>query len=141
MPISLSDLPTVNAGLNLTSAVLLVVGYAMIRTGRKALHARFMVAAFVTSVLFLISYLTYHFHQMATHYEGSGALRVVYFAVLISHVVLAVTVPPLALRTLYLAWRKRWASHRRWARWTLPIWLYVSVTGVVVYLMLYVLPA
>ena len=135
---SISDLPTVNATLNLTSTVLLVLGYALIRARRKRAHAVCMISAFVVSTLFLTSYLVYHYSVGHVEYRGTGGLQVVYLSILFSHVALAVLVPPLALRTLYLAGRRRWSSHRRWARWTLPVWLYVSVTGVVVYLMLYV---
>lgn len=139
--ITLSDLPAVNASLNLVSTLLLVAGFAFIRRRRVKAHARCMLAASLVSVLFLISYLVYHYNHMTTPYQGEGGLRILYFTVLSSHIVLAVTVPPLALRTLYLALRRRWGSHRLWARWTFPIWLYVSVTGVVVYLMLYVFEA
>ena len=135
---SFEDLPTLNASLNLFATMLLIGGFAAICGGATSLHARLMVAAFVVSTLFLISYVVYHYSHPSTKYTGEGALRAVYFTVLISHILLAVTVPPLAIRTLYLAARKRWESHRRWARWTFPIWLYVSVTGVVIYAMLYI---
>lgn len=138
--IGISDLPAVNAGLNSTATVLLLAGWVFVRRGRIRGHARCMVSAFAVSVLFLTSYIVYHYHHPTTRYEGEGLLRAVYLSVLATHIVLAVAVPPLAIRTLWLAARRRWPSHRRWARWTFPIWLYVSVTGVVVYLMLYVLP-
>lgn len=131
-------LPHVNASLNTLSAVLLVSGYLAIRRKNKARHASLMLLSFAVSVLFLTSYLIYHYQAGHTAYEGEGVLRAVYFTVLISHVVLAAVVPVLALITLYLAFRERFERHRRIARWTFPIWLYVSVTGVVVYLMLYV---
>jgi putative membrane protein len=138
--VSLSDLPTVNACLNTVAAILLALGWVAVRRGRTGLHARFMIAAFVTSVIFLASYITYHYQHPTTPYSGTGWARGAYFAILISHIVLAALVPPLALWTLWLAARKRWESHRRWARWTFPIWIYVSITGVVVYLLLYVVP-
>ncbi len=134
----LSVLPTVNAGLNGLAGVLLTAGYAAIRRGRVNVHRACMIAAFVTSVLFLASYLTYHVEVGITPFQGQGLLRWLYFAILIPHVILAAAVAPLALYTLYRALRREFARHRRIARWTLPIWLYVSVTGVLVDMMLYV---
>ena len=131
-------LPTVNASLNGLAGVLLTAGYIAIRSGRVSVHRACMIAAFVTSVVFLASYLTYHARVGMTPFQGQGLVRWVYFAILIPHVILAVAVLPLALYTLYRAVRREFARHRRIARWTLPIWLYVSVTGVLVYLMLYV---
>lgn len=133
-----SVLPTVNAGLNGLAGVLLTAGYVAIRSGRVSVHRACMIAAFVTSVVFPASYLTYHARVGITPFQGQGLLRWVYFAILIPHLILAVTVVPLALYTLYRALRRDFTRHRRIARWTLPIWLYVSVTGVLVYLMLYV---
>ena len=133
----LSYLPALNAALNATSAVLLSLGYVFIRRKRIAAHRACMVSAFVTSILFLISYLYYHYHHGATSFPGEGLVRGVYFAILISHTTLAIAIVPLALTTLYRAWREQFDRHRRIARWTLPLWLYVSVTGVVVYFMLY----
>lgn len=133
----LSALPAVNAALNGSSAFLLVLGYAFIRQRAITAHAMCMLGAFFTSMLFLISYLYYHYHHGATPFPGTGALRVIYFAVLISHTALAVAVLPLAIVTLYRALRGRFAKHVALARYTLPIWLYVSVTGVIVYWMLY----
>ena len=133
-----SVLPTVNATLNGIAGLLLACGYAAIRGGRIPLHRACMLAAFATSALFLVSYLTYHFHSPVNPFQGQGPVRALYFALLISHIVLAAAVVPLALLTLSRALRGRFARHRRIARWTLPIWLYVSVTGVLVYLMLYV---
>lgn len=130
-------LPGVNATLNATCAILLLAGYLCIRRRNVATHAACMGAAFGVSILFLISYLTYHFLHGSTRFQGTGWVRPVYFAILISHTLLAVAIVPLALRTLFLAVRNRLAEHTRLARWTLPLWLYVSVTGVVVYLMLY----
>lgn len=135
--LTLSDLPTLNASLNGVAAVLLTAGYFCIRRGWIVAHHRLMLAAFAASALFLSSYLFYHYHRLSTPFEGEGALRWVYFTVLISHILLAATVPPLALLTLSRALRKKFDRHRRIARWTLPIWLYVSVTGVAVYWMLY----
>lgn len=134
---TLADLPALNAALNATAAVLLIVGYTLIRRGRIPQHRRVMIAAFCTSVLFLISYLVYHAHVGSKHFPGHGLVRGVYLAILLTHTVLAAAVPPLALVTLWRGLSARYDRHRRIARWTLPIWLYVSVTGVVVYLMLY----
>jgi uncharacterized membrane protein YozB (DUF420 family) len=129
------SLAHVNAALNATSAVLLVLGYRAIRRGAVPVHARFMVAAFITSTLFLASYLTYHY--LAGHRTYAGSMRPVYLAILGSHIILATVTVPLAATTLVLAALGRFERHRRVARWTFPIWIYVSVTGVVVYLMLY----
>ncbi len=133
----IADLPLVNATLNGTAAVLLTTGYVQIRRGHRDVHRAFMIAAFVTSALFLVSYTTYHAHAGSRPFTGHGAMRAVYFTILISHVVLAALVLPLAIVTLSRALRGKFAAHARLARWTLPVWLYVSVTGVVVYLMLY----
>jgi putative membrane protein len=130
-------LPAVNATLNAIAAVLLVCGYVMIRRRRFTTHRRFMLAAFATSALFLVSYVTYHANIGSKPFGGQGAIRLVYFAILISHVILAAIILPLALITLSHALRDRFERHVPIARWTLPIWLYVSVTGVIVYLMLY----
>ncbi len=134
---SLTDLPHLNALLNITSSVLLALGYYFIRRKRKLLHKRVMVAALITSTLFLISYLLYHYNVGSVRFQGMGTIRTVYFAVLISHTILAVAVPPLAIITLIRALRERFDQHKRIARWTLPIWFYVSLTGVIVYVMLY----
>ena len=131
------SLPALNACLNATSAVLLVTGYRLIRSGRRDAHRKVMLTAFGTSILFLISYLTYHAQVGSVPFEGQGAIRIVYFTILISHTILAATVPFLAVITLRRGLKSDFARHRKIARWTLPIWLYVSVTGVVVYLMLY----
>jgi uncharacterized membrane protein YozB (DUF420 family) len=135
--IGIQDLPTVNATLNTISAVLLVVGYVLIRRRNIGAHRKVMIAAFSVSVLFLISYLTYHSNAEAVRYQRTGAIRVVYFTVLISHIILAATVPFLAIITLSRGLRADYGRHRSLAVWTLPIWLYVSVTGVIVYWMLY----
>jgi putative membrane protein len=135
--ITAADLPTLNAALNGCSALLLSAGYLAIRRRRVSLHRLCMLAAFSTSALFLISYLVYHGAVGATRFTRSGVLRVFYFSVLGSHTILAVVALPLAVMTLYLALRGRTARHRTVARWTIPIWLYVSVTGVVIYWLLY----
>ena len=137
MTLSVSDLPLVNASLNGLATILLIVGYVFIRQRRIAAHRATMVAAFATSVLFLASYLVYHAHVGSRPFPGQGPIRVVYFVILITHIVLAAVVPPLAAITLWRAYRGRFDRHIRIARWTLPIWLYVSVTGIVVYWMLY----
>lgn len=135
--IQISDLPTVNATLNTISAILLTIGYVLIRQRRIEAHKKCMLAAFAVSVLFLISYLIYHANAGSTPFTRQGWIRPVYFTILISHIILAFVIVPLALRTLYLAWRERFEQHRRIAKITLPIWLYVSVTGVLIYVMLY----
>ncbi len=135
--LSLSRLPVLNATLNATSALLLVVGYLFIRQKRVTAHKICMGTAFMTSTLFLISYLTYHYQIGSRPFQGHGWVRPLYFGILISHTVLAIFIVPLVLLTLYPALRDRFEKHARIARWTLPLWLYVSITGVVVYLMLY----
>ena len=137
MPEYIPYLPHVNAILNSTSAVLLLAGYRFIRHGRINAHRNCQIAAVATSTVFLTSYLTYHFYHGATKFTGQGIVRPVYFAILLTHTILAVVIVPLILLTLYRASRKDFVRHRRIARWTLPLWLYVSVTGVIVYLMLY----
>ncbi len=132
-----ADLPAVNAMLNATAAVLLVTGFVLIRSGRKRAHRRVMIAAFIASSLFLAGYLVYHAHAGTVHFRGTGPVRAVYFAILLTHTVLAAAVPPLAVVTLWRGLGGRFDRHRRIARWTLPVWLYVSVTGVVIYWMLY----
>lgn len=129
--------PALNAFLNLMSAVFLTIGFIQIRKGRMLRHRAFMLTAFLTSTAFLVSYLAYHYYAGSTRFQGHGPIRTVYFAVLISHSILAALVVPLVLLTLTRGLRERFPAHRRVARWTLPIWLYVSVTGVLVYLMLY----
>ncbi|MEM1544349.1 MAG: DUF420 domain-containing protein [Candidatus Bathyarchaeia archaeon] len=131
------DLPTVNAILNAMSACFLICGYAFIRKRKIAAHRNCMLTAMTVSALFLISYLIYHSQVGATKFSGTGWVRPVYFAILISHTVLAAAIVPMATVTLYRALRKDFSRHRLIARWTLPIWLYVSVTGVLIYLMLY----
>jgi putative membrane protein len=135
--IETASLPALNATLNATSAALLVAGFLSIRSGRRALHIGCMIAACATSTLFLTSYLYYHARVGSVRFTGTGWVRAAYFAVLLSHTVLAVTILPLVLRTVALAATKRFAAHKTIARWTLPLWLYVSITGVIVYGMLY----
>jgi len=135
--ISITDLPAVNATLNATSAVLLFNGYRLIRKKRITAHKRSMIAACCASVLFLISYLTYHYFHGSTPFPGQGWIRPVYFSILISHTILATAIVPLVLITLTRALKERFDAHGRIARWTLPLWFYVSVTGVVIYFMLY----
>jgi len=131
------NLPTVNATLNATAAVLLVIAYVLIRRKKIEAHRRVMLAAFGVSALFLVSYVIYHAQAGSTPYRGEGWTRPVYFTILITHIILAAAIVPLALMTLRRGLRRDDARHRAIARWTLPIWLYVSVTGVVVYWMLY----
>jgi len=137
MPDYISFLPHLNALLNSTSAVLLVSGFRFIRLGRIQAHRNCQLAALFTSTLFLVSYLTYHYYHGSTRFTGQGMVRPVYFVILLTHTILAVVIVPLILITLYRAARGDFDRHRRIARWTLPLWLYVSVTGVIVYLMLY----
>ena len=135
--IPLTALPAVNAALNGTTALLLSTGWVMIRGRRIAAHRLCMLSAFGVSTLFLASYLYYHAHSGLRHFQGSGWIRPVYFAILISHTVLAAAIVPLAVVTIALGLSARFPKHRRIARWTLPLWLYVSLTGVVVYALLY----
>jgi uncharacterized membrane protein YozB (DUF420 family) len=134
---SIHDLPAVNATLNAVSGVLLLVGYALIRARRIEQHRAVMIAAFITSSLFLICYVVYHAEVGSVRFTRQGFVRPLYFTILVSHVTLAATVPPLAIITLSRGLKARYAEHRRIARWTFPIWLYVSVTGVLVYVLLY----
>jgi uncharacterized membrane protein YozB (DUF420 family) len=131
------DLPSINAFLNFTSAVLLTWGYTLIRRRRIDQHRRVMLTAFATSCLFLVCYIVYHAQVGSVRYQHTGILRPIYFTILISHTLLAAAVPVLAIITLNRGLKARYTAHRAIARWTLPIWLYVSVTGVVVYAMLY----
>ena len=133
----IASLPTLNASLNALASVFLVAGYVMIRRRRIDAHRRCMLSALGTSALFLISYVIYHANAGSVPFKGTGAVRVVYFAVLIPHIILAAAILPLALITTARGLRGDYTRHVRIARWTLPIWLYVSVTGVIVYLMLY----
>src|SRR5215471_4174081 len=130
-------LPTVNAILNATSGILIVTGYVMIRRKKVRQHRACMIAAVCTSLLFLTSYIVYHSQHGATRFAGVGAARPVYFTILISHTLLAIVIVPLVIITLRRALASRFAKHIEIARWTFPLWVYVSITGVVVYLMLY----
>lgn len=134
---SLRDLPACNALLNLTAATLLVAGYILIRRGHREAHRKAMLGAFAASILFLASYLVYHFQVGSVRFAKTGPIRTVYFIILATHTVLAAAVPVLAVITLRRALTGRFQAHRAIARWTLPVWLYVSVTGVLVYWMLY----
>lgn len=134
---SVADLPHLNAALNATAGMLLLAGFYFIRAGRIRAHRACMLAAFATSALFLTSYVVYHAQVGSRPFPGTGLVRTIYFAILVPHVVLAAAVLPLAIVTLRRGLRRDDARHKRLARWTLPVWLFVSVTGVVVYLMLY----
>jgi len=134
---TLHDLPAVNATLNGLSGILLIVGYAGIRAGRIEWHRRCMIAAFVTSAVFLVCYVIYHAQVGSVRFTRQGFVRPLYFSILITHVTLAATVVPLAVMTLRRGLRAQYPRHRAIARWTLPVWLYVSVTGVLVYVLLY----
>ncbi len=135
--IPLADFPALDAALNSLSAVLLTLGFVFIRRKNILAHKICMLSAFASSTLFLVCYLWYHAHHGVTHFSGQGAVRGVYFTLLGSHTVLAAAIVPLVLMTLYRAIRGRFEQHRKIARWTLPLWVYVSVTGVLVYWMLY----
>lgn len=135
--LSIADLPSLNASLNAVSAACLLLGYAFIRTGRRAAHRACMLAALASSALFLTSYVIYHLNIGSRPFEGTGVLRTVYFTILITHVVLAAAIVPLVVMTVWRAFGERFADHRRIARITWPLWMYVSVTGVVIYWMLY----
>jgi len=133
----ISDLPAVNATLNALSSIWLSFGYLFIRQKKISAHRFCMIGALITSALFLISYLTYHYYAGSKPFAGQGAIRIVYFTILLTHTVLAAVIVPMALITLFRALRERFDQHKRIARWTLPLWFYVSVTGVIIYLMLY----
>ena len=137
MMLTLSDLPLVNAILNAASAVLLCLGVMHIKEKHIDTHRNFMLAAFAMSTLFLMSYIVYHANVGSKPYPGHGIMRVIYFSILIPHVILAAAVLPLAIITLSRGLKARYTQHRRIARWTFPIWMYVSVTGVLVYVLLY----
>jgi putative membrane protein len=134
---SVHDLPAVNATLNGVAGVLLLIGFLLIRSRNIDLHRRFMIGAFVTSALFLVSYVVYHAQVGSVRFTRQGFVRPLYFTILVTHVTLAATVLPLAIVTLTRGLKGRFQAHRTIARWTLPIWLYVSVTGVLVYVLLY----
>ena len=131
------DLPAVNAALNATSAVLLSIGWWLIRHGRVQAHKRVMIAAFSVSIAFLVSYLVYHAQVGSVRFTKPGPIRILYFSILLTHTVLAAAIVPLVLMSLSRGLRMQYDRHRAIARWTMPLWLYVSVTGVIVYVMLY----
>ena len=133
----ISYLPHLNACLNGTSALLLLTGYSFIRSRNVVAHRACQIAALAISILFLASYLTYHFNHGTTRFQGTGLARPIYFTILTSHTILAMVIVPLVILTFYRAFRGDFARHRKIARVTLPLWLYVSITGVIVYLMLY----
>jgi uncharacterized membrane protein YozB (DUF420 family) len=135
--LTVGDLPALNATLNGIAAIFLIAGYILIRRGKQLLHKGCMLAALVTSALFLVSYVIYHLNAGSRPFPGQGPIRIVYFVILITHVFLAAAILPLALITTGRGLRAQYDRHVRIARWTLPIWIYVSVTGVVIYLMLY----
>jgi putative membrane protein len=134
-----SDLPAVNASLNFVSTIFISTGWYLIRRGHWRRHIACMITAVISSTLFLVTYVTYHLQvgERSTHFTAQGIVRYLYFAMLISHILLAFVTVPLVLLTLVPAFRRRWEQHKRIARWTMPIWLYVSVTGVLVYFMVY----
>ena len=132
-----SLLPTINAILNATSGALVLLGYRNIRRGKDAIHKKFMLTAIGVSALFLASYLAYHWEVGSIKFQGEGIIRIIYFSILISHTILAVIIVPMVLRTAFLALKGQYAKHRKIAKLTFPIWVYVSATGVIVYLMLY----
>ena len=136
---TISDLPAVNASFNAISTVFISLGWWFIRRGFWRQHIACMITAVCSSTVFLTCYLIYHFHvgEKSTHFTAPGIVKAIYFALLISHILLAFVTLPLVIATLIPAFRRRWEKHRRIARWTMPIWLYVSITGVLVYLMLY----
>jgi uncharacterized membrane protein YozB (DUF420 family) len=135
--VTIHDLPAVNASLNALSGILLLVGFALMRAGRIEQHRKVMLAAFVTSSVFLVCYIVYHAQVGSVRFTRQGFVRPLYFTILVTHVTLAATVVPLAVVTLRRGLKRRYPQHRRLARWTFPIWLYVSVTGVLVYVLLY----
>jgi uncharacterized membrane protein YozB (DUF420 family) len=137
IPLTVHDLPAINATLNAISGLLLAAGYVLIRQRRRRQHRACMVAAFAASSLFLVSYLTYHAQVGSVPFTRQGFVRPVYFTILLTHIALAATVLPLAIVTLTRGLRERFDAHRKVARWTFPIWMYVSVTGVLVYVLLY----
>ena len=136
---TISDLPATNASLNFISTIFISCGWYLIRCGHWRRHVACMITAVFSSTLFLVGYVTYHVHvgERSTHFTAQGIIRTLYFTMLISHIVLAFVTLPLVILTLIPVFRRRWDRHRRIARWTMPVWLYVSVTGVLVYLMVY----
>jgi len=138
---SLPLLPTINASLNGIAAVLLFLGWRAIKSGNRERHKTIMIAALLTSGAFLVCYLYYHFTAVGiTRYQGQGIMRLIYFVILLSHTPLATLMTPFILAAVYFAWRGRFETHTRITRWVWPVWMYVSVTGVLIYVMLYLLP-
>ncbi len=131
------DLPTLNASLNFLALCFLTAGFIAIKSGRKNLHALLMIAAFITSTVFLVSYLIYHYSSPINTFNGPLLARIIYFPILIIHILFAFTIPPLAIATIYTAATKRFTRHKKIAKTTLPIWMFVSVSGIIVYFMLY----
>lgn len=136
-PMQIQDLPTLNASLNAVSALFLLTGFIAIKNGKKELHKKLMFSALVVSAAFLTSYLIYHFHVPSKKFPDLGWIKIVYFLILFPHIILAVVMVPMILKTFWHAFRGEWEKHKKIARITFPIWMYVSVTGVVVYFMLY----
>jgi len=138
--VSVSDLPTINASLNALAAILIIFGYRAIKAGKRDQHKKIMLGAMFTSALFLCSYLSYHYlkHGLVTHYEEEGLLRIIYFTILLTHTPLAVLIVPSCLTAVYFALKGDFIKHVKITRWLFPTWLYVSVTGVIIYLMLYI---
>ena len=134
---AISDLPALNASLNAISTVFIAAGWYLIRRGHWRQHVACMIAALITSSAFLVSYLIYHAHAGSVRFTAQGIVRPIYFTILLTHILLAFAILPLVIATLVPVFRRRWEKHTRVARWAMPIWLYVSVTGVIVYLMLY----
>ncbi len=134
---TVENLPAVNATLNGISAILLTMGFVFIKRGKKEAHQRCMISAFLVSAVFLICYLIYHYYAGSTKFTATGWIRPVYFTILITHVILAAAIVPMILMTMWRAWKKDFEKHKKIARWTWPLWMYVSVTGVLIYLMLY----
>jgi putative membrane protein len=134
---SISDLPALNASLNGVATIFLTLGYIFVRRQKLEAHRKCMIAAFTTSILFLTSYVIYHYNAGSVPFTGQGWIRWVYFPILITHILLAMVIVPLVLMTLVRAFKERFESHKKIARWTWPIWMYVSITGVIIYVMLY----
>ncbi len=135
--IGVDDLPALNATLNGIAGILLTLGFFLIRKGKVDAHKKVMIGAFIVSSIFLVSYLIYHAQAGSTRFLGTGFIRPIYFTILITHIILAAAIVPMALLTLFRGLKERYEKHKKIARWTLPIWLYVSVTGVIIYIMLY----
>ncbi len=134
---TIQDLPTLNASLNTLAGLLLLSGYISIKQGKKILHRNFMISALVVSAAFLTSYLIYHYHVPSKKFPDLGLIKTIYFLILFPHIILAVVMVPMILKTFWHAYNKDWEKHKKIARITFPIWMYVSVTGVIVYFMLY----